>query len=528
MTREIMAALPEVEHARQKVASHLLARVTPDGALDGLCSSRVGESALLLVLLRKTGFLPAVQLELAGYLRGARPSTELDVLIAAAALNAPAIAVPPGSYFEAFQRSGSVRKVHVFAAILGLFDLVPQQWRTAPDDIAYRGFAIWTELTLCAAKILAAALSGWDERAIRPDLDELRRMLGSADPRGVWEGNVLAHLVALHALHAYRPDDPLVSAGVDILCGIRNSDGGVPFIAGQEVFVTAMAGAALAACGDQPQDMLWRMGDYLAERQLPDGGWGYHRATTQTDVDDTSRCLTFLRATDATRYSSTLDNAERYLAGMFHPSGGFPTYRAGDLPEVDMTAVALIALAPAWTRLASTLTPCVEYLVDSQRADGSFKRGWTLSEASVLLVVTQALRTCPESSPEVSRRVRQALDRGTHRLVTTQHADGGWGQTPDLGSDVLSTSQAVAACAPAGWRDSFGEAARFLLDRQNADGGFTSIPDQAGPRPLPFDFPDLAAVHALTALTALTRSWQPPRPASKRNSLVSQQVRCSS
>ena len=40
----------------------------------------------------------------------------------------------------------------------------------------------------------------------------------------------------------------------------------------------------------------------------------------------------------------------------------------------------------------------------------------------------------------------------------------------------------------------------YLLSQQLPDGRFTSIPDQVGPRPLPFDYPVLASIHSLPAL----------------------------
>ncbi|MGW5162503.1 hypothetical protein ACWEPN_44120 [Nonomuraea wenchangensis] len=96
-----------------------------------------------------------------------------------------------------------------------------------------------------------------------------------------------------------------------------------------------------------------------------------------------------------------------------------------------------------------------------------------------------------------------ATARSVARLVETQNPDGGWGQLPGDPSDVLSTAQAVPVLARHGGLLSVHRAVTYLLDRQDADGGFTSVPDQVGPRPLPFDYPVLADIHALSALRRL-------------------------
>ena len=83
--------------------------------------------------------------------------------------------------------------------------------------------------------------------------------------------------------------------------------------------------------------------------------------------------------------------------------------------------------------------------------------------------------------------------------AATQHADGGWGQEAGAPSDVLSTAQAIAVVVRHGDAADAVRALAYLLSRQDADGGFSSPPDQTGPRPLAFDFPMLADIHALSA-----------------------------
>jgi hypothetical protein len=77
---------------------------------------------------------------------------------------------------------------------------------------------------------------------------------------------------------------------------------------------------------------------------------------------------------------------------MAGPTGGFPTWVRSDAPDVDMTAGAILALAPDWPR---------------------------------------------------HRELLDAATRAVAHLTATQNTDGGWGRHGDAPSDVLSTAQAL-------------------------------------------------------------------------------------
>lgn len=112
----------------------------------------------------------------------------------------------------------------------------------------------------------------------------------------------------------------------------QNPDGGIPFITGFEIFCTATGGLApLAHVPGQTStdDVLIAMGDDLAARQQPDGGWGYAEHVRQTDVDDTAYCLQFLRALRPHHYHVAISAGEEYLLRIANPDGGFPTFRLG-------------------------------------------------------------------------------------------------------------------------------------------------------------------------------------------------------
>ncbi|MEV3855308.1 prenyltransferase/squalene oxidase repeat-containing protein [Streptomyces sp. NPDC050095] len=324
-------------------------------------------------------------------------------------------------------------------------------------------------------------------------------------PEHVWEGNALAHLIALHAVDSFAPKHWTIDAGIAAVDRIRNEDGGVPFIAGQEVFVTALTAVALARAGAD-RSLLLRTAELLAASQHPGGGWGYSASTRQTDADDTARCMEALQLIDPHRYRHQLAGGTRFLLTMAGPDGGFPTHLPGHPSDVDMTAGAVIALAPGLPRHRVVIDAAADALVRAQQPDGTYRRSWTISVSSVIERVVHALHAVGPFT--AGDRRHRAVQRAIAALTTTQNGDGGWGRRPGAASDVLSTAQSVPALARHGPRVAVHAAIDYLLGHQHTDGSFTSPPDQVGPRPFPFDYPVLACVHALNALTAVTPGKQ--------------------
>ncbi|MFD6992730.1 prenyltransferase/squalene oxidase repeat-containing protein [Streptomyces sp. NPDC059943] len=501
------------EAVRDRVARHLAVQVDGEGALKDRCAGRIIESALLLLLLRKERALPRAQKELQDYLQRARPKGTLERVLADALLGRPCDANDVLDIGRSRHGTGA-RKRLLLETILGLCGLLPDGTRPDPRSIGPRPQAVWTELTLCAATILHAH-TNWgaghpgspDDTTHQQELLEHQNLLVrrlAAFPAGrVWEGNALAHLVALHALHTYRPGSELMREGIEALVRLRGPDGGVPFIDGQEVFVTALAGVALAPAPGHAH-LVSRMGEYIASRQHADGGWGYNETTTQTDVDDTARCVELMRTLDETRFRHGIEGGEAYLRARANEGGGFPTYLRGHPWDLDMTAGAVIALP--WSRHEDLLRPAADVLISAQHADGSFEPGWSLSVPSVILRVLDALSRIPASEEALRRHADECTARATAFLEQARGSDGGWGHSPGKDSDVLSTAQAMCTLVRHAPGTDLAKPLAYLEDRQHADGGFTSVPDQAGPRPLPFDFPVLADVHVLTALNRLVAS----------------------
>ncbi|QDY79875.1 prenyltransferase/squalene oxidase repeat-containing protein [Streptomyces qinzhouensis] len=565
-----------IDRTRARVAARLHEQVSPDdGAVRARCESRVLESALLLLLLRRAGLMPGAQEQLTRYLDRRRqssfhgalaphsaalpmsPSIEVSAAFDMALINVTLSSVSSRSEDQSRDRSMMAQWLHGFShetgsrkklllqTVLALFDLVPHNASAGADMGDYRGFASWTELALCAIHIMhrvgvTGGISSPRARTVPPrDREFLLAALRKGEQGPVAGGHLLAHILALHALHLIEPDHPLVARGATRVMEGSNSDGGIPFVIHMTVTLTAATGSALAGTGAATPDhipALLRMGRYVSAQQKPDGGWSYTEGTEQSDVDDTYYCATFLRQLSrklsSHQFTGAIARAARYMQETANPDGGLPTYRKGHASEATMTAGAILVLAsldpPDSTAdsrdaigntavsASETLSRATTYLLAAQHDDGTFERSWSLAETNsiqrsvdALSALLQPGRLHPTARLMTGpgrQKVHGALSRAAHYLRTAQNPDGGWGHTKASPSDVLSTSYAVAALASPALCDSelrtLQKGLTYLLAGHEADGTYISIPDQGGPRPLPYDFPIVPNIFALQALNS--------------------------
>ncbi|WP_254711910.1 prenyltransferase/squalene oxidase repeat-containing protein [Streptomyces sp. TRM64462] len=350
----------------------------------------------------------------------------------------------------------------------------------------------------------------------RPDLvgEEDREFLLTrlrAGRRDIWEANIGAHLLALLAVHEFAPGGRVVRDGIEAVVAVRNPDGGVPFIPDYAVFFGALGGLALAETGADPL-LLARIGEYLLQQQNAGGHWPYTERVTQDDVETAGAVIETLRAIDPVRYRTALDRGGAYLAGMANPDGGFPTYVSGHPSEIVMTANVVNALAPDWDTYSGILNPAVAFLLGAQQPDGTFERSWSLSEAHAIRRVLHALHRVPDGElPRFRQGIDQVRDRAEAYLHQTQNLDGG--QTAGDTSDPISTVHSLSALSVLDGpetRERREQGLAHLLSRQRPDGGFTSKPDQVAPRPIPYNFPNMAGIYVLTALGDLRRHGHLP------------------
>ncbi|AUX39960.1 hypothetical protein SOCE26_013550 [Sorangium cellulosum] len=505
-----------VAAARAALERRLSARVNPDGAVRDAPQSRVFESALMLRLLRLEEVYPEAQARIVRYLETERRAKQLglfDAALVRAVLAAPADPPELKELDSCFSGSGHFatrRKRMMFRAVVALMSgaRFDGEFREA-DFIPRDEYQLWVRLEVIALKILYATHLDRREWIKKEDVAVLTEALRKGTSR---KQTVLRQLLILFALRSIPEQERAVRLGVERLVALQGRDGGFPFILGMEIFCTATAGLALASAGrDRNRSTLASIADYLAGQQQPDGGWAYAEGVDQTDVDDTSYCLELLSSMGAQRYAEPSARAAAYLLAIQRQDGGFPSFARGADSEIAMTAGAMMALASAALAPAEILHRGADYILERQKSDGTFERSWSLSETSEIYRAMVAMRRLQvEPASALSARIDGAVNRSRRYLERAQNEDGGWGHVPGTASDVISTSYALIALSHIGGRVALERGLLHLVSHQQAHGGFVSVPDQVGPRPIPYDVPVLADIFALLALNhglaALARS----------------------
>lgn len=489
------------------LSMHLGAHIDDSGGIFERCRSRVLESALMLKLLQQRKMHTATQASIIRFLhlqRNEHGKLTIERLLIDAALGEVTYWQDEikDKVLAGFNHFTSSRKSVMFSTYLAILGALPYSTKIDPSLVEYQGYASWVGLTMCSIKVLNAC--GQGRRDLIGPFDEqfITEQLSRNSRREVWEGHFPAHLLALLSLHELKPDSELILIGIQNMLRYRNADGGLPFISDMTVFLTTLAGTALAKTS-RDAAILKQMAAYIALLQAPDGGWAYTEGVKQTDVDDTCCAIECLRLVDPLTYSPIILRGEAYLTGMANPDGGFPTYCQGHTSEVTMTANAIIALAPEWNRHMKLLNKAVTFLLDTQQPDGSFERSWSLSTTYAIARVSAAMQQIPDQyTSQFSDRTNEMFERILRYLTEAQNPDGGWGHCVGDPSDVISTAHAMTTVVQLKSMTFFISGLEYLLEQQQADGGFTSIPDQAAPRPIPYDFPVLADIFVLKALGA--------------------------
>ncbi|MFI9111045.1 prenyltransferase/squalene oxidase repeat-containing protein [Streptomyces venezuelae] len=495
-----------LDHARARLATRLVAAAAPDGLLRAPCESRVLESALALRLLTVTGVDPDAQERLTRRLKTALDEGGTDPVQEAAAraalgeyVDGPAALA---RLLDGFDHFTAGRKRLMFQTVLAELGAHPYPELRSPGDVfEARGQQRWLVTEMAALKVLHAFGTGSPRLVAEADW---RALAPCARPGPPPYGNHLVRTLGLLALrHSTRHAAAVAARARELRAGLRE-DGGLPYITGLDVFATALGGLALAGAG-APALTLRALATALTERQNADGGWGFDRGVAQSDVDDTSYCVEFLRAAAPERYGAEVAAGERYLLSRAGADGGFPTFEPGTASEVAITAAAVNALAPVPAH-RTVVEAGVRFLVDRQGAAGPVERSWSLNESNALFRTVLAYDSCRAAVPggPAAAGAGRARARAVARLLATRNEDGGWGHVPSDPSDPISTAYALIAVArtpaePAAVAATE-RAVRYLLDRQRPDGGFVSRPDQAGPRPFAYHVPLLTDVCVLLGL----------------------------
>ncbi|QNP74728.1 terpene cyclase/mutase family protein [Streptomyces roseirectus] len=511
------------EHLRtatSRLITHVSDQVDATGAIRGACHSRVLESALALTLLTRTGAAPPARRRVLAYLQEHLGSAqEFDRVIAtlavgratgrASAGDADIVDKLTGALLGAAPAFIAARRRRMLHAVLSLLgcpvppDTGPAADEQAPTDPAHS----WSAVQQAAVTLVLAHTTGVHNAATAAAL----RTLTAVHPEtAVWEGYVLLHLLALHALAGVPGQDETVRGGVRTLLRHQRDDGGFPFVTDLQHWCSATAGLALTAAGappDVPQAMARALAAHAPDparralcRSLSRGtpladGWSFGPRVAQNDVDCTSCALEFLQTVDPAAHAGAVQRGVRGLLAVQGADGGFPTYVAGAASEPCMTAAAVNALAPH-PSTGPARTRALRFLADSQLPDGGFEPGWSRSRLHAMFRARLAACAAP---PDDHRTARMA-ERIERSARETQNTDGGWGMRPGDPSDDISTAYGLITLCYGTESRPVGRALTWLLAHQNPDGGYSGPPDMVGPRPFPYHIPVLTDAPVLLAL----------------------------
>ncbi|QHC27551.1 prenyltransferase/squalene oxidase repeat-containing protein [Streptomyces sp. HF10] len=465
------------------------------------------ETALAVALLDRVGGYPAESGAMRGFLRqGPRAGTLTGVerALARAVLEGGTVAVTDALVEEVAAAAPHFTAGRKRALVQAFATAVDERFLPGWDGAAFdrSGLHAWAVVQMTASKVILAHATG-NTHAV--DDEDARILLDTQRGTGVWEGNVLLHLSALHALSRLPGTGRVVTDGVRAALEQQRADGGLPFVTDTDTWVTATAGIALASAG-APRDVLHRLASHLVGRQLPGGGWSYTDASCQADVDDTSVAVQFLHVLDAARYEEAIMRGIRSMTSVAGPDGGFPTYRHGAPSEPCMTAAVVDALTLRPAGHEVRIRAGLDYLAELQCPDGFFPPDWSSSTLhTVFRVLLAASRGPGGRSPGVERMAQRALGA----VLSRQNPDGGWGMREGDESDVLSTAYGlIAVCG----QDDPGPArgaVSFLMAAEHDGGVRGALSDSIGPRPFVFTVPVLADVFTVLALGHLAGRTAP-------------------
>ena len=510
------------EHLRDatsRLVTHVSGQIDGGGAIRGECHSRVLESALALTLMTRTGAAAPARDRVLAFLRGHLGSSqEFDRVIAtlavgratgrASAGDADIVDKLTDALLGAAPAFISARRRRMLYAVLSLLgcplpaDAAPAADEAAPTDPAHS----WSAVQQAAVTLVLATATGVSNAATAA---ALRTLTAVRPATTVWEGYVLLHLLSLHALAGVPGQEETVRGGLETLLRHQRDDGGFPFVVDLQHWCTSTAGIALAATGSPP-GVLRAMAQALASHEIDESqrslcrslsrgapladGWSFGPRVAQNDVDCTSCILEFLHAVDPVAHRGAVRRGVDGLLGVLGGDGGFPTYVAGAASEPCMTAAAVNALAPH-PATAPARERALAFLADSQLPDGGFEPGWSRSRLHAMF--RARLAAC--AAPLDDHRTARMADRIERSVRETQNADGGWGMQPGDPSDDISTAYGLITLCYGTEDRPVGRALSWLLERQNADGGYDGPPDMVGPRPFAYHFPILTDAPVLLA-----------------------------
>src|SRR5438874_3043200 len=267
-------------------------------------------------------------------------------------------------------------------------------------------------------------------------------------------------LIALKCL-GYGNDDPVMAKGIRGLLedfALETDDAYTMQPCVSPVWDTALAITGMREAGVAADDpRLLRAGGWMLEREIrapgdwgvkvkgiEPGGWPFEFANDKyPDTDDTAEVLIALRLLGlAAERSDATRRANTWLRAMQSKNGGWAAFDRDntkqfvtqipfadfgatlDPPSEDVTAHILEWFAVDGARLPDAMIRrAIDYLWQSQERDGSWFGRWGVNYIYGLGAVLPALVAAGENAQQ--SRIRRAA----RWLVERQNSDGGWGES---------------------------------------------------------------------------------------------------
>ena len=277
------------------------------------------------------------------------------------------------------------------------------------------------------------------------------------------------------------------------------------------VWDTAIAAFAVVEAGALPELKLRRTADWLLSKEvrrkgdwavkrpnLEPSGWYFEFANEHyPDIDDTAMVLLALRrlrASDPKRQEAAVRRAIRWLLAMQSKDGGWAAFDVDNdwrmlasLPFADHNAMLDPTCPDITGRVMEALCEygltgrdpairqAVEYLVRTQKLDGSWSGRWGVNHLYGTFLALRGLRAAGEGADEAH------VLRGGEWLRSVQNPDGGWGESCES-YDADAFVPAPSTPSQTAWAlmgllaggdtssDSVHQGFEYLISTQQADG----------------------------------------------------------
>jgi len=341
-----------------------------------------------------------------------------------------------------------------------------------------------------------------------------------SDGLGAIYPSILNSIIALRCL-GYSLDDPQVIRALDEFekLGIEEGDTFRMQPCVSPVWDTAYALFALGESGaDVADPRMVKAAEWMLKKQnrrkgdwsvkVPDaepGGWYFeYNNEFYPDVDDTAQVLLALdhiETKDARFQSEAVQRGIDWVLAMQCRKGGWASFDKDndrmvfqyvpfadhnamlDPATVDITGRVLECLASHGFKLMDKpVARAIDFIRNEQESDGSWFGRWGVNYIYGTMCVLRGLEAIGFDNHDAM--VQQAAEW----LRMMQNSDGGWGETIGSYDDVNEKGVGVSTSSQTAWAvlglmaggdyrsDSLARGIAYLLDHQQADGGWSEVP----------------------------------------------------